>query len=48
VTAVQERRAAVASVMAKWTALKGAELASLNAKLQAANMPPITVNDAHP
>ena len=48
VAAVQERKAAAASVMAKWTALKGAELASLNAKLKAANMPPIAVNDAHP
>jgi photosystem II stability/assembly factor-like uncharacterized protein len=48
VAAVQDRRAAAAAVMAKWTALKGAELTALNMKLKAANIPPITVNDAHP
>jgi hypothetical protein len=41
VAAVAERRAALAKLMAQWNALKGAELTDLNAKLRAANVPPI-------
>jgi len=36
--AVADRRAALARVMARWTALKGAELAALNAQLKGANL----------
>ncbi len=46
VTSVGERRAAIAPLLAKWDALKGAELTNLNAKLKAANLPPITVTNA--
>ena len=46
--AVAERRAALAKVMAQWTALKGAELAALNAKLKAAGLPLITVDNGRP
>jgi hypothetical protein len=46
--AVGERRAALAKLLARWDALKGSELSSLNAKLKAAQVPPITVDDAHP
>ena len=35
-------------VMAQWTALKGAELAALNAKLKAAGLPLITVDNGRP
>jgi photosystem II stability/assembly factor-like uncharacterized protein len=41
--AAADRRAALAAVMAKWTALKGAGLTALNAKLKAANLPPVTI-----
>ncbi len=41
VAAVGDRRAALAKLMARWTTLKGADLTALNAKLKAANVPPI-------
>jgi photosystem II stability/assembly factor-like uncharacterized protein len=41
VTAVAERRQALARLLVRWTALKGPELAALNAKLKAANQSPI-------
>jgi photosystem II stability/assembly factor-like uncharacterized protein len=48
VAAVADRRSALATLTARWNALKGSDLAALNAKLRAANLPPITVNHAHP
>jgi photosystem II stability/assembly factor-like uncharacterized protein len=42
--AVGERRQAAAKLMARWTALKGSDLAALNATLKAANVPPISIS----
>ena len=41
--AVADRRAALAKLMGQWTALKGAELAALNARLKQANLPEVTL-----
>jgi len=46
VAAVTDRRAALAKIMARWTALKGAELAALNAQLKQANLPTVTLEAA--
>jgi hypothetical protein len=39
---VTDRRAALAKVMAQWAALKGADLAALNAKLKQTSLPEVT------
>jgi len=43
VAAAAERQKALASLMAKWTALKATELAALNAQLKQAGQPPIAI-----
>jgi hypothetical protein len=42
VAAAADRRAALAKLMARWNALKGGELADLNARLRQANLPAVT------
>jgi hypothetical protein len=41
IAAVEERRAALRALMAKWEALKTKDLAAINVTLKAANLPPI-------
>jgi photosystem II stability/assembly factor-like uncharacterized protein len=44
VDAVAAQRSVTASVLSRWTALQGGDLAALNRQLQAAGLPPITTN----
>jgi hypothetical protein len=42
--AVEDSRKALASLMARWNALKGEDLAKLNELLKQANLPPVALN----
>ena len=48
VTAVGERKAALAKLMTQWNQVKGPDLASVNAKLKEANQAPISLTGSRP